>query len=201
MTMSDKGVGQEHFKANYIEVIKRIVPEYYEQTEYNLFGSEEDLQYRVLGSILHLASNISSLIGAPTTYNLQSSAFSGNESFIPYCVPFNNLTNVTPATYENYVLRPLGKTFGSFRDKEEFSNFLLTSALPHTEFNNVSEFFGSSFSSIVDPGVTTMSGVANTLIDQLGWVYFLNTSGSVVDSNSVPVSSFLYSSLLDNTYY
>jgi len=201
MTMSDKGAGQEHFKANYIEVIKRIVPEYYEQTEYNLFGSEEDLQYRVLGSILHLASHVSSLIGAPTTYNLQSSAFSGNESFVPYCVPFNNLTNVTPATYENYVLRPLGKTFGSFRNKEEFSNFLLTSALPHTEFNNVSEFFGSSFSSIVDPAVTTMSGVANTLIDQLGWVYFLNTPGSIVDSNSVPVSSFLYSSLLDNTYY
>ena len=86
MTMSDKGAGQEHFKSNYIEVIKRIVPEYYDVTEYNLFGSEEDLQYRVLGSILYAANNVSSLIGAPTTYNLQVSSFSGNESYIPYCV-------------------------------------------------------------------------------------------------------------------
>ena len=199
--MSDKGAGQEHFKSNYIEVIRRIVPEYYESTEYNLFGSEEDLQYRVLGSILYLARNVSSLIGAPTTYNLQVSSFSGNESYVPYFVPFNNLTDVSPTTYEKYVLRPLGKTFGSFTNKEEFSNFLLTSALPHTEFNNVSEFFGSSFSSIVDPNVTTMSGVANTLIDKLGWVYFQNTSGTIVDSNSVGVSSFLYSSLMDNVYY
>jgi hypothetical protein len=201
MAMSDKGAGQQHFKSNYIEVIRRIVPEYYESTEYNLFGSEEDLQYRVLGSILYLARNVSSLLGAPTTYNLQVSSFSGNESYVPYFVPFNNLTDVSPTTYENYVLRPLGKTFGSFSNKEEFSNFLLTSALPHTQFNYVTEFFGSSFSSVVDPNVTTMSGVANTLIDKLGWVYFQNTSGTVVDSNSVPVSSFLYSSIMDNLYY
>lgn len=201
MVMSDKGAGQQHFKSNYIEVIRRIVPEYYESTEYNLFGSEEDLQYRVLGSILYLARNVSSLLGAPTTYNLQVSSFSGNESYVPYFVPFNNLTDVSPTTYENYVLRPLGKTFGSFSNKEEFSNFLLTSALPHTQFNYVTEFFGSSFSSVVDPNVTTMSGVANTLIDKLGWVYFQNTSGTVVDSNSVPVSSFLYSSIMDNLYY
>ena len=199
--MSDKGPGQQHFKSNYIEVIQRIVPEYYESTEYNLFGSEEDLQYRVLGSILYLANNVSSLLGAPTTYNLQVSSFSGNEAYVPYFVPFNDLTDVSPTTYENYVLRPLGKTFGSFKNKDEFNNFLLTSALPHTQFNHVTEFFGSSFSSIVDPNVTTMSGVANTLIDKLGWVYFQNTSGTIVDSNSVPVSSFLCSSLVDNLFY
>jgi len=52
---SDKGPGQAHFKANYIEVIKRIVPEFYAETEYNLYGEEEDLQYRALASILYTA--------------------------------------------------------------------------------------------------------------------------------------------------
>ena len=139
MTMSDKGAGQEHFKANYIEVIKRILPDYYEQTDYNLFGSEEDLQYRVLGSILYLANNVSSLIGRPTTYNLQVSAFSSNESYVPYFVPFNGLTEVSPTTYETYVLAPFGKRFSSFTNKQEFSDFLLTSALPHTQANYVSD--------------------------------------------------------------
>ena len=201
MTMSDKGAGQEHFQSNYIEVIRRIVPEYYETTEYNLFGSEEDLQYRVLGSILYLANNVSSLLGAPTTYNLQVSAFSGSEAYVPYFVPFNNLTDVSPTTYENYVLKPLGRTFGSFTNKDEFSNFLLTSALPHTQFNYVSDTFAQAFSGTVDPNITTVSAVSNTLIDKLGWVYFQNTSGTVVDSNSVGVSSFLYSSIMDNIYY
>ena len=199
--MSDKGAGQEHFQSNYIEVIRRIVPEYYETTEYNLFGSEEDLQYRVLGSILYLANNVSSLLGAPTTYNLQVSAFSGSEAYVPYFVPFNNLTDVSPTTYENYVLKPLGRTFGSFTNKDEFSNFLLTSALPHTQFNYVSDTFAQAFSGTVDPNITTVSAVSNTLIDKLGWVYFQNTSGTVVDSNSVGVSSFLYSSIMDNIYY
>ena len=201
MTMSDKGAGQEHFKANYIEVIKRILPDYYEETEYNLFGEEEDLQYRVLGSILYLANNVSSLIGRPTTYNLQVSAFSGNEAFVPYFVPFNNLTDVSPTTYEKYILRPFGKTFASFTNKEQFSDFLLTSALPHTQVNYVSDYFASGFSSTVDPNITTVSGVSNALIANLGWAYFQNTSGTIVDGNSVGVSSFLYSSIMENVYY
>jgi hypothetical protein len=55
---SDKGPEQEHFKANYIEVIKRVVPEFYEETEYQLFGAEEDLQYKVLGKILYAAKTL-----------------------------------------------------------------------------------------------------------------------------------------------
>jgi phage tail-like protein len=199
--MSDKGAGQEHFKANYIEVIRRIVPEYYEETEYNLFGAEEDLQYRVLGSILYLANNVSSLIGKPTTYNLQVSSFSSNDSYVPYFVPFNNLTDVSPTVYEEYILRPFGKTFASFTNKEQFSNFLLASALPHTRVNHVSNYFAQQFSSTVDPDITTVSGVSNALIDNLGWAYLQNTPGRIVDSGSVGVSSFLYSSIMENIYY
>tara|TARA_R110000824_G_scaffold158276_6_gene332063 strand:+ start:6970 stop:11838 length:4869 start_codon:yes stop_codon:yes gene_type:complete len=199
--MSDKGAGQEHFKANYIEVVRRILPEYYEETEYNLFGEEEDLQYRVLGSILYLANNVSSLIGKPTTYNLQVSSFSGNEAYVPYFVPFNNLTDVSPSKYEEYILRPFGKTFASFTNKDQFSTFLLTSALPHTRLNHVSDYFAQQFSSTVDPDITTVSGVSNALIQNLGWVYLQNTPGTITDANSVGVSSFLYSSIMENIYY
>ena len=198
--MSDKGPGQEHVKANYIEVIKRIVPDFYDETEYKLYGEEEDLQYRVLASILSTAKSASSIIGKPTTYNLQVSAFSSNAYYVPYFVPFNNLTNVTPATYEKYVLRPFSKSFGSFTNQDEFKDFLLTSALPHTHFNQVTDFFASSFSSLVDPTVTTVSAVSNTLIDKLGLVYFFNTSGKVVDNSSRGLSSFVYSSLGDNLF-
>jgi phage tail-like protein len=198
--MSDKGPNQEHFKANYIEVIKRIVPDFYEETEYSLYGEEEDLQYRVLASILATAKNTSSLVGKPTTYNLQVSAFSSNDSYVPYFVPFNNLTNVSPTTYEKYVLRPFGKRFGSFTNKNEFKDFLLASALPHTHFNQVTDFFASSFSSLVDPNAKTVSAVSNTLIDKLGLAYFFNTSGKVVDTASRGLSSFVYSSLADNLF-
>ena len=200
--MSDKGPGQEHFKANYIEVIKRIVPDYYEETEYNLFGSEEDLQYRVLGSILYTANNVSSLISYPKTYApSEYSAFSGATAYVPYFVPFNNLTNVSPTTFETYVLRPLGRTFNSFTNREAFADFLSTSALPHTELNNISDHFAQQFSAVVDPNVVGTSAVSNELVDKLGWVYLQNTSGMIVDSNSVGVSSFLYSSILDTVYY
>ena len=82
---SDYGPTQEHFKANYIEVIKRIVPEYYYDEEYNLYGEEEDLQYRTLASILYTANNTSSLIAKP----LYISSVSSNQDFVPYYIPFN----------------------------------------------------------------------------------------------------------------
>ena len=42
---SDAGPHQQHFKSNYIEVLRRITPEFYLDKEYQLFGEEEDLQY------------------------------------------------------------------------------------------------------------------------------------------------------------
>ena len=170
---SDKGPEQEHFKANYIEVIKRVVPEFYEETEYQLFGSEEDLQYKVLGKILYAAKNISSLLMVPDT----SSSWFGAQHlssirYVPYFVPYNELSRCTPAKFEKHVLAPLGKTFGDFPNVGEFSSFLLTSALPSTHLNSVTHSFAQNYSSIVDSNKSSVSAVSNELIDQLGWVTY-----------------------------
>jgi len=199
---SDKGPGQAHFKANYIEVIKRIVPEFYAETEYNLYGEEEDLQYRALASILYTAKNTSGILPSPKTdWPGPVSSFSGWQDYVPYFVPFNNRTDVSPTRYEQHVLRPLGKTLNSFTNVEEFQDFLLTSALPQTEFNNVSQNFVSSYSSTVTPTASSVSAVSNTLLKELGWVYMLNTSGSIRDTGSRAPSSFVYSSLSNDLFY
>ena len=199
---SDKGPEQEHFKANYIEVIKRVVPEFYEETEYQLFGAEEDLQYKVLGKILYAAKNISSLVMVPDT----SSSWFGAQHlssirYVPYFVPYNELSRCTPAKFEKHVLAPLGKTFGDFPNVGEFSSFLLTSALPSTHLNSVTHSFAQNYSSIVDSNKSSVSAVSNELIDQLGWVYLLNTSGQVIDNASVPPSSLVVSSLTEKLFY
>ena len=199
---SDKGPEQEHFKANYIEVIKRVVPEFYEETEYQLFGSEEDLQYKVLGKILYAAKNISSLVMVPDT----SSSWFGAQHlssirYVPYFVPYNELSRCTPAKFEKHVLAPLGKTFGDFPNVGEFSSFLLTSALSSTHLNSVTHSFAQNYSSIVDSNKSSVSAVSNELIDQLGWVYLLNTSGQVIDNASVPPSSLVVSSLTEKLFY
>ena len=203
---SDKGPGQEHFKANYIEVIKRIVPEFYDETEYQLFGAEEDLQYKVLGKLLYAAKNLSGLLAVPNTGD-STTWFGGGSSplssmrYVPYFVPYNRLSRCTPEIYEKHVLLPLGKSFANFTNVYDFSSFLLTSALPTTHLNQVTQTFAQNYSSLVDASKTHVSSVSNDLVDKLGWVYFLNTSGQVKDTASVAPSSLLVSSLTNKLFY
>jgi len=199
---SDKGFEQEHFKANYIEVIKRIVPEFYDESQYQLFGAEEDLQYKVLGKILYAAKNISSLLMIPDT----SSSWFGAQHlssirYVPYFVPYNQKSRCTPQKFEKHVLLPLGKSFADFQNVGDFSSFLLTSGLATTHLNSVTHSFAESYSSVVDSSKTSVSAVSNDLLDKLGWVYLLNTSGQVIDSSSVPPSSLVVSSLTDKLFY
>jgi len=196
---TDVGPNQQHFKSNYIEVLRRIVPEFYEETEYSLFGEEEDLQYNVLARLLSLASNLSSVINTPETS--QASALSGNQALIPYFVPFNNLTNVSPQSFENHILRPYNKTFNDFPNVSDFSSFLITSALPETHLNHVTPSFASNYEAIVDNTVSSVALVQDKLIEELGFAYFLNTSGLVTDNNSIAPSSVLLSSLNEDLYY
>ena len=196
---TDTGPNQQHFKSNYIEVLQRIVPEFYADTEYSLFGEEEDLQYNVLARLLSLASNLSSVIATPET--TQASSLSSNHSLIPYFVPFNNLTDVSPQRFENHVLRPLGKTFGSFTNVSDFSSFVVASALPSTHLNLVTASFAASYEATVDNTATSVGLVQDKLLNELGWLYMLNTSGLVTDGNSIPPSSVLVSSLTEDLFY
>ena len=200
---SDSGPEQQHFKANYIEVIKRIVPEFYDETEYRLFGEEEDLQYNVLAKLLYTAKNMSSLIDIPVSsvqFGGSAGASYSSVRFVPYFVPFNKISRVSPYDYERHVLNPLGKSFRDFTNVNEFSSFIITSALPHTHVNYVTERFVSGYSATVDESISTVSSVQNALLENLGWTYMLNTSGKVVDGNSIAPSSLLLSSITNELY-
>ena len=196
---TDVGPNQQHFKSNYIEVLQRIVPEFYEDTEYALFGEEEDLQYNVLARLLSLASNLSSVIATPEA--TQASSFSSNHSLIPYFVPFNKLTDVSPQRFENHILRPLGKTFGSFENVSDFSSFVVATALPATHLNEVTTSFATDYSAIVDNTASSIGLVQEKLIEELGWLYLLNTNGLIEDATSIAPSSVLVSSLNEDLFY
>ena len=191
---SDSGPNQAHLKANYVEVIKRIVPEFYDETEYRLFGEDEDLQYNVLAKILYVAKNASTLIDAPSNHT-------SSQEFVPFFVPFNKKANCSPRDFQRNVLTPLGYSFGSFTNVSEFSSFVVASALPKVVLNNVDTTFAQSYSATVDPDANTVDLVQRALLDELGWVYLLNTSGSVTSSDSTTPSSILADALTENLFF
>ena len=184
---------QEHFRSNYIEVVERNVPEFYGEKEYQLYGEEKDLSYLVLNSLLNATFQASSYLPLPDN-------FSAPSSFFKYFNPESKSTRVSPDDFSRFVLKPLGKSISGFRNRQEFEDFLLASALPLTQLNNVDATFAAGFSANVDPDKTTVALVEAELLNRLGWVYILNTSGTQAGL-SYDLSTVLYSSLSDSIYF
>ena len=75
------------YQHNYIDVITNITPDVYADTDFALYGSEEDVLYSVLGKVLNVIDTIDGIFDVSAT-----AASSLHQRFIPR----NNLTNIRP---------------------------------------------------------------------------------------------------------
>ena len=159
---------RKYHQHNYVDVIKSLTPDLYYDTDHSIYGLEDDISYSVLGKILKAVEEVSSIINVSgtTTSSLQ-------QRFILR----NNLTNIKPYLFEHKILKPLGTSFKDFTSKGDFKSYLSSVVLPHIHTNNPSTEFLEGVTAHVDSTITTPGGVHNYLIDNLSWVYFLNTSG------------------------
>ena len=192
MTSRDKR-DQAHFRSNYIEVVERNIPEFYSEKEYQLYGEEKDLSYTFLNGLLSLVYNASSVIPIPDTVTQVSSLYK-------YFNPESRLTRVSSDDFTRFVLKPLGKSISGFRNREEFEGFLETSALPSIHLNNVTTQFAQSFSATVDVDVDGVPAVEAELLNRLGLLYILNTSG-IQTGLTTDLSSIVLSSISDKIYF
>jgi len=161
-------VAKKYHQHNYIDVIKSITPDLYHDTDHSIYGLENDISYSVLGKILKAVDEVSNIVdvSGTTTSSLQS-------RFILR----NNLTNIKPYLFEHKILKPLGSSFKDFTSKEDFKLYLSSVILPHIYTNTPSTTFLNGVTTLVDSTITTASGVHDYLVENLSWMYMLNTSG------------------------
>ena len=158
---------KKYFQHNYIDVIQSITPELYHDTDYSIYGNEEDILYSVLGKVLKAADGISSILNVSNadTSTLQQ-----------HFIRRNNLTNIKPAFFEHKILKPLGSTFDNFSTRAEFRSYLSSVILPHIHTDHPTAVFRQGVQEI-DPTVSSMALTRDYLRDNLSWCYFLNSSG------------------------
>ena len=173
-------------KYNYIDIVNRMVPEFYRETDFNLYGEEEDVSLTFLGKLLKAAIQNDLYLDVSSmdlTSRMDVSALS--KYFVPH-----QQTSISPNSFQRDFLNPYGLTFGSFQTQTELTDWFTTTFLPDAELNNPSgllaEMSGMAFGSY-----SSLSAVHKHCIETLGMFYFLNTSSLSGTAASANASSLM----------
>lgn len=175
------------FKSNYIEIVKKAIPSFIvnEQQE-----KQEDLAYAVAGKTVLAIRELGNFLSAN---NLTI------EQIIPYFIPSNKGTRITPQIFKNKILNRFGKTYEDFKDFKEFRHYLSGTVLPAITLNNLSSTFVASATNERYSTTPTTSSVEYDLVSSLGACYLLNTSGYA--ETSITLSSILADYLASGIWY
>ena len=173
-------------KYDYIDVVNRMVPEMYRETDFRLFGEEEDVSLTFLGKLLKAAIQNNLFFDVST---LDASTVA--EWFVP-----SEGTSITPNTFQGKILTPYGLTFDSFQNKTEFKEWFSGTFLPDSVVNNPTGFlaevsgYGFGFAS-------SLPLVHDYLIDCLGLFYFMNDGGLAGTAASGDCSALMVDYIVD----
>lgn len=166
---------QNYYKANYDEALKALVPGYIINDEIDQYGQEIDIKDQIINSHIKFAQDIDRLLKINIIAGTSYSSLNTIEGVSKYFVKQNNLTEITPSKFELKILIPLNKSLNSFNSKEELKDFIDEQLLPSIVLNSPSAPLIES---------PTTSGLHIYLIDNLSWLYFLNTTGALYSPSS-----------------
>lgn len=166
--ISNLGKTPRKHQHNYIDVFQEMVPSLYRDIDASIYPKEDDVVDATLGKILKSAENIKTLFNV---------AYVDASTLQQHFIPSNELSHLRPYIFEKKILKAFGKSFHDFKNQGEFDTFLLDTVLPNTHLNNPTLTFASGVSSLVDESVDTIVKAHHYLVNNLSWMYFLNTSG------------------------
>lgn len=174
---------QTYFKHNYSDIFKIITPQVYFDEDYSLSGLEISPLDQIINSHLIVASNLVNILPISAVGALSSiNTLSG---IAPYFVKQNKLTYITPFEFQKNILDKVDAAFSDFTTSASFKNYLDTLLASSMRLNAPNSIFDGS-----------PSASHNYLADYLGWMYFLNTSGTPYSP-----SSFVSEKLTEKLYF
>ena len=162
---------KKYTKSNYVEVLEILTPEVYMAEDLALSGPGINPVSQLINSHIRACNNISSIIyvsSLPKVPHL--SAMHNISGFAPYFVKQNRLSRLTPTQFEDKILFPLGRSLKDFETSAAFKSYLEDSLFSSISLNTPTTTFTGQDDS-------NSSSTHKYLIDNLNWIYFLNTSG------------------------
>jgi hypothetical protein len=187
-------------KRNFVEILEKITPAVYKDEDIAMSGTGVDLPDQVINSTINIATKINSILPISAIAYSQTSSLNNISGISQYFVKQNELTKVTPYTFETKILNPLGKSLTNFSTSGDFNDYLSGTLLPIIQNDKNCSSLIHNISTVSSlNGSSEPSAVHNYLVDALGWFYFLNTSAGADGNRDWDPSSYVLSSY--NTLY
>ena len=191
---------RKYSKSNFVDAVKIITPDVY--LEEDRAAGSQQVRYtdQIINSHLVGIEEIStandSPIGGQSPFlhlssipnSVSYSSIDTPEGFSRYFIKQNKLTNLTPEQFDFRMLRPLNTKLKDYETSTAFKAFVSSTMLPMFTLNSSSLLADNSG---VFNDQTTASGIHEYFITNLGWLYFLNTSGPVYDPSTLVLDSLV----------
>ena len=177
--IQNEATQQTYFKRNYLEAIRKIVPQLYFSDEQAVSGSHISFPNQLINSHIIANKNQSTILPVSALVDDNYlSAIDNPSGFARFFYKQNTPATIAPDDFERNILFPLDKKFSDFKASASFINFISGTFLPsiplvavgHHATDNLATLTTSSYAN-------DSSGTYKYLANTLGWVYFLNRSG------------------------
>ena len=185
---------RKYYQSNYVDVLKIITPDLYLDGDLSVSGNTLNIGDALINSHILAAKNVATNINVSAIQATDYSSISNVSGFSRFFIKQNNLTDVTNKSFYETILRPLGVEYSDFDNKEDFKSYLSSILLPNIKLNAT-----SLESTTRQKYASTASGTHVYLIENLGWMYFLNTVAPT--GGGFDPSSLVLSALTEKTYF
>jgi hypothetical protein len=170
--------GQKYFKRNYLDALKKIIPQVYFDDEIALSGQSISYTDQIINSHILAAANINTILPVSSLASVPDlSALNTQEGIARFFYKQNVPNIITPDDFERNILGPLGSFYRDFDSSSTFlahvkttlAKFPVPTTGAHTDLTDNTRTSGVFASD--------SSGTHKFLIENLGWIYFLNREG------------------------
>lgn len=158
-------------KRRYPEVLNFLIPSVYKAKDLELSGSHKDPIVQVINGHIKAADAISSILFISSVPNTAYAHMSAIEGISPFFSKRNNLAVLTTDNFERNILNKLNRSLKEFATSGEFKDYLENTLFSSIRLNSPIAQFDSA-----SPSANHIY-----LIQNLGWVYFLNTGRAALD--------------------
>jgi P2-related tail formation protein len=183
-------------KLNFVDAVKIITPDLYLNEDAAVDGNQIKFTDLVINSHLRALNNITSVLNVSAIGgSLTVSDINTPTGFSRYFIKQNKLTDLNINKFTKKILTPLGVKLSDYPTASKFKTYLRTELLPKLKLN--SNDLATNTSSVFAPTAATTH---EYLVNNLGWLYFLNTSSTLYHPSSIVLDSMMNTLYQGKTY-
>ena len=174
-----KSQTQQFFKRNYLDAIRKIIPDFYFVDEANISGTHISYPNQLINS--HILANKNQATILPVSalqYDSYLSSVGDPSGFAKYFYKQYNPAQITSDDFQRNFLTPLQIKFSDYGTSSEFLNYISGTFLPSIPAIATGHHPTADLATLTTSAYANdSSGTYKYLANNLGWLYFLNRLG------------------------